>query len=106
MKKNELSVVINTKNEEKNISDCVESVKNIASEIIVCDMQSTDNTIKIAKSLGAKVISVKDYGYVEPAKMKAIKAAKFDWILIIDTDERMGGVLQNKIKTNKNQIVY
>lgn len=97
MNSNNLSVIINTKNEAGNIKDCIKSVKNLANEIIVCDMQSTDDTVKIAKSLGAITISIRDYGYVEPARMKAIKKASFPWILIIDADERIGKFLTQEI---------
>ena len=49
-----LSVVVITKNEERNIKDCIESVKD-ASEVIVLDDNSSDKTVEIAESFGAKV---------------------------------------------------
>ena len=48
-----LSLCMITKNEEKNISRCLNSVKDIVDEIIIVDTGSTDNTIEIAKSYGA-----------------------------------------------------
>src|SRR5205807_3597599 len=50
-----LSVCIITYNEEANIRRTLESVKNIADEIVVVDSRSTDNTVALAQSLGAKV---------------------------------------------------
>ncbi len=50
-----LSVLILTKNEEKNIKRAIKSVLSIADEIIVLDSGSTDKTVEIAKNLGAKV---------------------------------------------------
>ena len=50
-----LSVVLATKNEEKNIGDCLESIKNITDEIIIFDEYSEDNTRNIAKKYGVKV---------------------------------------------------
>ena len=50
-----LSVIVLTKNEEDVIKDCLESVKDLASEIIVVDSQSTDRTVDIAKKSGAKI---------------------------------------------------
>ena len=50
-----LSVVIITKNEEKQIADCIKSVAGWADEVVVVDDESTDKTREIAKSLGAKV---------------------------------------------------
>jgi len=51
-----LSVVLATFNEEKNISDCLSSIKDIADEIIIVDGGSSDNTVKIAEQFGAKII--------------------------------------------------
>jgi len=50
-----LSVVLATKNEENNLFDCLASVKNIASEIVVVDEFSRDKTQEIAKSFGARI---------------------------------------------------
>jgi len=84
-----LSVLINTKNEEVNIKGCIESAATIASEIVVVDMQSHDNTQKIARELGSVVISCPDFGYVEPARQLGVSACKYTWILILDADERL-----------------
>ena len=52
----DVSVVILTKNEEDNIRECIDSVKGWASEIIVVDDLSQDNTHKIASEIADKVI--------------------------------------------------
>ncbi len=93
-----LSVVIHTKNEEKMIADCIQSVKKIADEIIVADMQSTDNTIGIAKKLKAKIISVPEYGFADPARNLALSKVTKDWVLVLDADERITPKLEKKIK--------
>lgn len=93
-----LSVVINTINEEKNLPEAIKSVKNLASEIVVVDMMSDDDTQKIAKKLGAKVYEHKRMGYVEPARNFAISKASCDWILILDADERITPELSKTIK--------
>lgn len=106
---NKISLVINTKNEEKNIRDCINSAKTIVNEVIVADMQSTDQTKKIAKSLGAKVYNVKDYGYVEPARNFALSKATNEWVLVLDADERLPKSLGDKItkivQDNKYDLV-
>lgn len=84
--KSSISVVINTFNEEKNIEQALKSV-NFVDEVIVCDMHSTDNTVKIAEKFGAKVIYHKYVRYVEPARNYAISKTKSDWVLILDADE-------------------
>lgn len=92
-----ISVVINTLNEEKNIERIIKSAK-WADEIIVCDMYSTDKTVKIAKSLGAKVVFHKKLNYVEPARNFAISKASGEWILILDPDEEIPDQLAKRLK--------
>lgn len=93
-----ISVVINTLNEEANLSRTINSVKNFADEIIVVDMESDDATVEIAKKLGAKVYSHKKTGYVEPARNFAISKATNEWIFILDADEDVPEKLAQKIK--------
>lgn len=85
---NKISVVINTLNEEKNIARGIKSV-GWADEILICDMYSTDKTVEIAKSLGAKVFTHKRLEYVEPARNFAISKVSGDWILVLDSDEEI-----------------
>lgn len=92
-----ISVVINTLNEEKNIAQAIESVK-WADEIIVCDMQSDDDTAVIAKRMGAKIYLHKRMGFVEPARNYAISKATGDWILILDADEEIPNSLAEKLQ--------
>src|SRR5581483_1205183 len=101
--KNSISLVINTKNEEKNLKDCIESAIPIIDEIIVVDMQSKDQTIQIAKKYNAHSYTVKDYGYVEPARNFALKKATKDWILLLDADERLTPYLCKIIPTLINK---
>lgn len=93
-----ISVVVNTKNEEKNLPRALASVKDLADEIVVVDMFSTDNTVAIAKKAGAKVYTHRTTGYVEPARNFAISRASGDWILILDADERISDSLAQKLK--------
>ncbi len=95
-----ISVVINTLNEEKNISRALKSVK-WADEIVVCDMHSADNTVKIAKEHNAKVVYYKNTHYVEPARNYAISKTSNDWILLLDADEEISLSLAEKIKEIK-----
>ena len=97
-----LSVVIITFNEAHRIKRCIDSVLEIADEIVVVDSFSTDDTIAIAKSLGANVIQEKFRGYVEQ-KNFALTMAKEDWILSLDADEAIDDTLKNEIKTIKKQ---
>ncbi|HID81951.1 MAG TPA: glycosyltransferase family 2 protein [Chromatiales bacterium] len=90
-----LSVIIITKNEEKKIRDCLESVK-WADEIVVVDAGSEDRTVQICKEYATIVVTEKWTGF-GPQKNKALALAKGDWILSIDADERITDELQDEI---------
>jgi len=93
-----ISVVINTLNEEKNLPKTIASVRTLAHEIIVVDMKSEDETVKVAKSLGAKVYEHEKTGYVEPARNFAISKTTGDWVMILDADEEMPKGLVLRLK--------
>lgn len=93
-----ISAVINTINEEKKIGRCLASLKGFASELIVVDMMSTDSTVEIAKSYGAKVFKHKRISYVEPARNFAISKARHEWVLVLDPDETVGEELKTYLK--------
>ncbi|GJM07767.1 MAG: glycosyl transferase family 2 [Lysobacteraceae bacterium] len=101
-----ISVVINTLNEEKNIADCISSVLDFADEIVVCDMHSDDRTAEIARSMGAAVISHPRLDFVEPARHTAISAANGRWVLVLDADERVTPQLAEKLESAANSDDY
>lgn len=96
MAKINISAVINTRNEEKNLEDCLKSLQ-FADEIIVVDMESADETKTIAKKYTDKVFDTKMVGFVEPARNFATSKAVGDWILIIDADERIPKTLAKRL---------
>jgi len=93
-----ISVVINTLNEEKNLPRALASIKSFASEVVVCDMESNDQTVAIAENAGAQVYTHKRTGYVEPARNFAIGKANRTWILLLDADEEIPKKLADKLK--------
>jgi glycosyltransferase involved in cell wall biosynthesis len=93
-----LSVVLATFNEEENLQDCLESIKDIADEIIVVDGSSKDNTVVIAKKYGARTIVTTNPQIFHINKQKAIDLASKDWILQLDADERVTRELRDEIK--------
>lgn len=95
-----LSVVLNTKNSQLFLRECLESIKNIADEIIVVDMNSEDETLKIAKEFGAKVFQYPNpnVGYADPAREFAFSKASGVWLLMIDSDESISTKLAQAIK--------
>ncbi len=97
MSKN-LSVVLATRNEEKNIGRCLDSISEIADEIIIFDEYSTDKTVEIAKKYGAKVYQVEHQDNFHITKQKAIDIAHGKWILQLDADEVITPLLAKEIK--------
>lgn len=93
-----LSVVLATFNEEKNIGDCLESIKEIADEIIVVDGSSSDETREIAKKYGARVIRTDNPPIFHINKQKALEMAQYPWILQLDADERVSPGLSMEIE--------
>jgi len=77
-----------TLNEEKNIAACIESMQTVCNEIIVVDSGSTDNTIEIARSLGAIIVN---QSYLGDGIQKniALNHTQNTWVLSLDADERL-----------------
>lgn len=90
-----VSATIIVLNEEKNIRDCLESV-GWADEIIVSDTGSTDKTVELCRSLGARVYEDQWRGYGAQKNLCA-ERARNDWILNIDADERVSPELKAEI---------
>ena len=93
--KSSVSVIVITYNEEKNIYDCLNSVK-WADEIVVVDSKSTDKTVDIAKSFTDKVYEKEWEGYAEN-KNFALSKTTSEWILWLDADERVTNDLAQEI---------
>ncbi len=85
---NKISVVINTFNAEQHLQAVIDSVKAF-DEVLICDMESTDATLEIARNNGCRIITFehKQYTIVEPAREYAIHEAQYEWVLVVDADE-------------------
>lgn len=97
-----LSVVVITFNEEKNIGRCLQSVKEVADDIVVVDSYSTDRTGQICSEHGARFIQHTFFSHIDQ-KNWAISQAKYHFILSLDADECLSDQLKNSIlKVKKN----
>ena len=82
-----LSLCMIVKNEEENLTSCLESVQDIVDEMVVMDTGSTDKTVEIARQFGAKVPSFiwcNDFAIARNASLGYVTG---DWVLILDADE-------------------
>ena len=100
-----LAVVIITKNEAINITECIKSAE-FANEVIVLDSGSNDDTVGLAKKAGAKVTETDWHGFGFQ-KNRAINLARSDWIFVLDADERISPELAKEILASieKNDIM-
>jgi glycosyltransferase involved in cell wall biosynthesis len=91
-----VSAYILTKNEEKNIKECIESIK-WADEIVIVDDFSTDSTVAIAKAMGCKVVENK-FEYFGKQRNFALAQCSNDWVICLDADERITPELKKEIE--------
>lgn len=91
-----LSVGIITFNEEKIIGKTLNSLDGLADEVIIVDSYSSDKTVELATSYGAKVYSEEWKGF-GPQKNSVLEKCKGEWILLIDADEEISVELKEKI---------
>ncbi len=98
-----ISVVISAFNEEKMIEDCLKSVKDLADEIIFIDNTSQDKTVDIAKKYAARIfIRPNDPVMLNRNKNFGFTKASGDWIISLDSDERITPELAREIKKAVN----
>lgn len=98
-----ISAVIITKDEEKNIERCISSMRSVTDEIVVVDSFSTDKTQEICERLGARFIQHEFAGY-GTQKQFAVSVAQYDWILSLDADEVLSDELASSIKALKENL--
>ncbi|MBI2654185.1 glycosyltransferase [Candidatus Woesearchaeota archaeon] len=97
-----ISLCMITKNEERYLEQCLNSVKDIVAEIIIVDTGSTDKTKEIAKKFKAKVYDFKWIDDFSAARNESLKHATKEWIFVLDADEVIGQKDLEKIKNVKD----
>jgi glycosyltransferase involved in cell wall biosynthesis len=85
---NKISVVINTYQAALHLDRVLDAVKDF-DEVLICDMESTDATLDIARKHGCRIVTFarREYNIVEPAREYAIHQATHEWVLVVDADE-------------------
>ena len=92
-----VTAIILARNEEQHIAECIKSIQ-CADEILVIDDGSTDKTVELAEGLGSKVIAHPLNNDWSQQRRFGISQASCDWILFIDSDERVSPELVKSIK--------
>ncbi len=92
----QLSAVIITYNESRNIARCLDSLAGVADEVVVVDSYSTDGTPDICREKGARVVQRPFAGHIEQ-KNFAVGAASYDYVLSLDADEALSDTLRQSI---------
>jgi glycosyltransferase involved in cell wall biosynthesis len=93
-----LTVLITCKDERSNIGPCIDSVSALADEILVADSGSTDGTLEYVRGRGDCRVIEREYVTAGDFKNWAIPQAAYEWILIIDSDERVSPKLAAEIR--------
>jgi len=103
-----ISVIIPTLNEEKNIANCIKSLRGYFAEILVIDSGSNDKTCEIAISLGAKVVEFSWNGIFPKKRNWTLRNIKLinDWVLFLDADEFLTEEFLNELGDRVNQDIY
>lgn len=103
-----LSVVYAVFNEEKNLPKSLDSLKDIADEIVIVDGESSDKTVEISKKYQAQVKVTTNKSNFHINKQMAIDMATKDWILQMDADEHISEEMKKEIKEilEKDKLEY
>ena len=105
--KNDISAVIITKDEGKNLAGCISNLK-FCSEIIVIDDYSSDDTVEIAKRTGTKVFLRRLNKNFASQRNYGLQKAEGQWVLFIDADELVSPTLGSEIvqAVNNPELTY
>ena len=86
----DLTAIVLTRNEEKNLPDCLSSLRGFAARVVVVDSGSTDRTVEIAREYGADVLTHTFTSHARQFNWALDNAGvATEWVLRIDADERM-----------------
>ncbi|WP_028995145.1 glycosyltransferase family 2 protein [Azonexus hydrophilus] len=102
---NPVSVVIITKNAGSVVGACIDSVRGLADEVVVLDSGSNDVTREVCESRGARFVET-DWPGFGPQKQRAVQAARNDWVLCLDADERLSPALLDSMRKAMAQPAF
>jgi glycosyltransferase involved in cell wall biosynthesis len=102
-----ISLIVHSKNSQQVLAALIESTAWIEDRILV-DMESTDATVSLAASSGFRIKAVKNHPRVDGVRNQFIEKAKFDWVLVLDSDEYLSedakDSITDLIESHQSQI--
>lgn len=104
-----ITLAMIVRNEEKKLGRCLDSVKGHVDEIAVVDTGSTDRTIEIAKSFGAKISQIQWPDAFDAARNASLDFVETEWVLWLDADEWLdpgSGLALREAARNENAFAY
>lgn len=102
-----ISAIVHTRNEARQLGECLETLKDWTDEIIVCDMESDDSTLDIARELADSVLSHPLISNFDRARNVSALRARYRWVFYLDADERVPAALGRALRdlTQKQENV-
>ena len=103
-----ISAIVHTRNESRNIAACLETLSSWIDEIIVCDMESDDDTVEIARRFTDQIVQHPRISNFDQARNVSAMRARYRWIFYIDADERvppaLGPVIREMVETRGDEF--
>ncbi len=110
MNKPNLTVCMIIKNEERFLKECLESIRDVADQIVVVDTGSTDGSCDIARAYNAEIYPFEWCDDFAAARNASLEHARGEWVLWLDADERLKReslpLLRNSLRREKRPVIY
>jgi len=96
---NGITAIVHTRNEERHIEQCLQTLQGWTDEIIVCDMESSDATVEIARRFTDNIIAHPHIAHFDRARNVSAMHANYRWVFYLDADERVPPALGQALRT-------
>ncbi len=93
-----ISAIVHTRNEARHIGECLTTLKDWTDEILVCDMESTDQTVEIARGFTDQIIEHPHIANFDRSRNVSAMRARYRWVFYLDADERVPAGLGPALK--------